>query len=91
MSIPIRRDLGLVYTKRIPDANRIGTKSDTIRFTSVSDPLHFSPKVSVYTKRKDSSIGQICANALHGPLQQATAFPSFRSLRKVSFAIFLVQ
>ena len=37
--------------------NRIGKKSDTTRFTSDSDPLHFSTKVCVYTERTDYFVG----------------------------------
>ena len=36
--------------------NWIGTKSDTIRFTSDSDPLHFSTKVCVYTAQIDNFV-----------------------------------
>ena len=48
----IRLRLGLHQA----DVNRIGTKLDTIRFTSDSDPLHFSTKVCVYTERVDNFV-----------------------------------
>ena len=70
------------------DVNRIGTKSDKIRFTSDSNPLHFSTKVCVYTERVDNFHG---ARAVRGLLREAIVLPSFRNLRKRLKAICFVQ
>ena len=64
--------------------NRIGTKSDTIWFTSDSDPLHFSTRVCVYTEQRDNFV----RGALRGLLREAVVFPSFRNHRNVLSAIF---
>ena len=68
--------------------NRTGTKPGSIRFTSDSDPLHFSTKVCVYTGRIDNFVR---ARALCGLLREAVLFPSFHNLRKLLLVFFFVQ
>ena len=59
------------------DVNRIGTKLDTIRFTSDSDPLHFNTKVFVYTERIDN----LCGGA-PWTLARSDRFPFFLQFSK---------
>ena len=73
-----KRRLGLHFA----DVNRIATKSDTIRFTSDSDPLHFSTKVCVYTDHMHERMDNF-VRALRALLREAVVVPSFRNLRKV--------
>ena len=67
--------------------NRIGTKSETIQFTSDSDPLHFSTKVCVYTERIDNFV-RACSMVL---LREAVVFASFHNRRKLLYAISFAQ